>query len=336
MGVETRVFRTDTPAGAPFDVTPRLDTITATTPSELLKLENTPEPSVLRIKQRKRGWVPISRALIDDARLQFDTRGVANWLIAKPDCWQIRIGALPHLLQQRAGPGERMGRDRVRRILRELEQAGYLSRSRAKKPDGRWLWRIEFSDTPASLQHENSTMDGSSVDGSTAGGFPADGQGVDIPNTPNNSRFDNSIPTTTPAGDARSDAEVVVAPVIEVRYPPILQREFLASARKLIDRCPLEQRQPVLDEIGAMHARGRVRSPLGLLKSLIDKAEIGQFLPNHSLSVRPMSSRKSTSDGRVQRPLPDANLAPKSPALASEIARKTLSRLREKLQPDGT
>jgi hypothetical protein len=117
-----------------------LDTISATTPSERFKFENTPEPAVLRIKQRKRGWVPISRALIDDSRLQFDTRAIATWLIAKPDGWQIRLGALPYLLQQRAGPGERMGRDRVRRMLRELENAGYLTRTRSKKRDGRWAW----------------------------------------------------------------------------------------------------------------------------------------------------------------------------------------------------
>lgn len=105
----------------------RPDAIVATPPPERLKCENAPEPSVLRIKQRKRGWVPISRALIDDSQLQFDTRAIANWLIAKPDGWQIRLGALPYLLRQRAGPGQRMGRDRVRRILRELENAGYLT-----------------------------------------------------------------------------------------------------------------------------------------------------------------------------------------------------------------
>ena len=58
-----------------------LDTISATPQSERLKFENTPEYAVLRIKQRKRGWVPISRSLIDDARLLFDTRAVATWLI---------------------------------------------------------------------------------------------------------------------------------------------------------------------------------------------------------------------------------------------------------------
>lgn len=68
------------------------------------------------------GWVPISRALIDDQRLQFDTRAVATGLRSKPDGWRSRLVSLPFLLQQRAAPGERMARDRVRRLLREPEQ----------------------------------------------------------------------------------------------------------------------------------------------------------------------------------------------------------------------
>jgi hypothetical protein len=110
-----------------------LDSIFATTPSEHLEFENTPEPSVLRIKQRKRGWVPISRALINDPRLQFDTRAIANWLIANRMVGRFRLGASPYLLQQRAAPRERMGRDRVRQMVRELENAGYVTRARSKK-----------------------------------------------------------------------------------------------------------------------------------------------------------------------------------------------------------
>ena len=140
------------------------DTISVSQPSESPKPQTTPEPSVLRIKQPKRGWVPISRALIDDVRLQFDTRAMASWLIAKPHGWEIRLGALPYLLQQRAGSGERMGRDRARRMLRELEKADYLTRVRSKKPDGRWAWHVEFSDVPVSL-YRCPTIDGSAVDG---------------------------------------------------------------------------------------------------------------------------------------------------------------------------
>jgi hypothetical protein len=84
-------------------------------------------------------------------------------------------------------------------------------------------------------------MDGSAVHGPAADGLPVDGPGVDLINTLNHSRLDYSTPTTTAAVDARCDA-VVVAPMI--RYPSVLQGKFLASARKLIDRCPPEQRQP--------------------------------------------------------------------------------------------
>jgi hypothetical protein len=233
-------------------VTVLLDTISVDGQSERLKWENTPEPAVLRIKQRKRGWVPISRALIDDSRLQFDTRAIASWLIAKPDGWQIRLGALPYLLQQRAGPGERMGRDRVRRMLRELENAGYLTRARSKKPDGRWAWRIELKDTAVPF-HRSSTIDGSAVDGSAVYG-----QGVDLLHTLNNSRLDKLIPTTTTEPKATENA---VVPLMEVHYPDILMGGYLACTRQLIEACPLDQRQPVLDEIGAMHARARCAAP---------------------------------------------------------------------------
>ncbi len=310
----------------------RPDAIVATPLPERLKCENTPEPSVLRIKQRKRGWVPISRALIDDSQLQFDTRAIANWLIAKPDGWQIRLGALPYLLRQRAGPGERMGRDRVRRMLRELENAGYLTRARFKRPNGRWAWRVELSDTPVAV-HRTPTIDGSAVDGSAVDGSAVDGQGVDILNTLNNSRLDNLRPTTTKEPKATEHA-VLGVPVIEFQCPDVLKGGYLAFARQLIDACPREQRQAVLDEINAMHARGKVRSPLGLLKSLIDKANRGEFSPNHSLLC---DQEKSRGRSHVMPDSTGVSQPVRKPVvMASEIGRETLSRLREKLKPDDS
>jgi hypothetical protein len=123
--------------------------------------------------------------------------------------------------------------------------------------------------------------------------------------------------------------------MMEIRYPPVLHGKFLASARKLIDGCPPEQRQAVLDEIDAMHRQGQVRSPLGLLKSLVDKARVGQFLPNYSVSVPPGSSTKNRCVARADLSLTGADPAPNPPTLASDIGRETLSRLREKLKPDG-
>jgi hypothetical protein len=45
---------------------------------ERVKSKSTPGHAVLlRIKKRTRGWEPVPRALITDARLQFDTHGFA-------------------------------------------------------------------------------------------------------------------------------------------------------------------------------------------------------------------------------------------------------------------
>jgi len=281
----------------------------------------TTEYSVLRIKKYKHGWIQVSRALINDRRLQFDTRGFAQWLIAKPPGWEIRVGVLPHLLKDHAGPGERIGRDKLRRYLRELEMAGYLTRTRARKPDGRWVWHIEFSDCP-----DTPTMDGLAVDGSAV-----DGQGVDIVNTQDYSRLDNSIPTTTTATISSGDESVVVAAIAEIQYPGILAGALLASAQKLIEVCPAEQRQAVLDEIGAMYAKGTVKSPLGLLSSLVRKAKKGEFIPNHGLAL--YQRQWAETPVRERQPVRQRTHPSSGPIALSEVGQSTLQRLREKWTP---
>jgi hypothetical protein len=179
---------------------PRPPTETPTSsPLKRAKNETTPEHAVLRIKKRTRGWEPVPRALITDSRLQFDTRGFAAWLLAKPPGWDIRIGALPYLLKKERGPGEHIGRDKVRRFFRELEVAGYVTRRRMRKADGQWRWQIEFTDTPPTTPTHPRTIDGSAVDGSTTGGTTVDGSGVDLLQTLNHPKLDQCKPNTTAA-----------------------------------------------------------------------------------------------------------------------------------------
>ena len=81
-------------------------------------------------------------------------------------------------------------------MLLELEKAGYLTRVRSKKPDGRWARYVELSDIPVPV-HRGPTIDGSAVDGSATDGSAVDGSGVDLLNTLNNSRGDKLRTTTT-------------------------------------------------------------------------------------------------------------------------------------------
>jgi hypothetical protein len=89
-----------------------------------------------------------------------------------------------------------------------------------------------------------------------------------------------------------------------------------------------------LDEIGAMHARGKVRSPLGLLKSLIEKAKNGEFSPNYSLSADPSFSSKLRSPVHARQPTTNTPTASKAPVPVSEIAPRLLADWREKWKRD--
>ena len=284
----------------------------------------TTEYSILRVDRSAGCWEAIPTSLINDARLGFDTRGFAAWLLARPLGWQIRASALPHLLKC----GSRhVGRDKARRFLRELERAAYLTRTRRQAADGRWIWDYAFRPTAVV-----STIDALSVGGSPVDGSTVDGKGVDITQTLNNSRSDNSIlnktTTTTPA----AEPVVVAADLVEVHYPDCLAVRRLASARKLIAHCPPEYRQAVLNELDAMLRDGVVRHPMGLLNQLIESAKEGRFVPNRSLVESPTGA---ASDGSLASDAGSACSASSQPPVRSEIAEQMLSKWRSKRYPEA-
>ena len=293
----------------------------ASSPLKRVSSESTPEHDLFRIKKRPRGWKPVPRALITDVRLQFDTRGFAAWLLAKPPGWEIRAGALPYLLKKERGPGEHIGRDKVRRFFRELEAAGYVTRRRMRKADGQWRWQIEFTDTPPTAPTHPGTVDGTAVDGS----------GVDLLQTLNHQKRDQCKPTTTAA--CQDDAAIGADPGGQLRYPDCLRSVPVDSRSKLLTGCPGDLRQAVLDEVDAMHKAGKVRNPIGLLSVLARKAGLGLFAPNYSIRVdisRPVAERWA-EDQRTQRP---ASLAVE-PTAVSELGRRVLSDLRKRLSPEA-
>jgi len=169
----------------------------------------------------------------------------AVWLISKPDGWEIRAGALPYLLKDRNAARGHVGRDKARRLMRELENAGYLVRARTQDRNGRWVWRSVF--TASSVTIDALAVDGSSVDGSSV-----DGKGVDLYQTQNYVRRIQSISNQSTSGTTRE----VVGPTQATVFPAVLSGANQASARALINACRSEQRQAVLDEVA-----GTPRSP---------------------------------------------------------------------------
>lgn len=196
---------------------------------------------------------------------------------------------------------------------------------------GRWTWHIEFGDEPPAPPTGHTTIDGSAVDGSPVDGSAVDGSGVHLHDTLNQTILDKVIPTTT-TDEIAARTSTGTSPVPDFRYPLILQGAALPSARTMIETCPPDQRQSVLDEIDAMQALGKVLRPLGLLKSLASKAAMGQFFPNHSLPNAPGSAAKQRRDCVKSDSLISTHAAPRSLAPVSEQGRETIARLRNRFK----
>jgi hypothetical protein len=276
------------------------------------------ESTILRVDKQAGRWEAVPVALITDERLGFDTRGFAVWLVSKPDGWEIRAGALPYLLKDRTAPWGHVGRDKARRFMRELERAGYLARTRTRRPDGRWVWRSVFTSS-------SPTIDALAVDGSAVDGSSVDGKGVDLYQTLNYIRRIQSTLNYTTAGPAQE----TVGPTKETVFPTVLSGAYRAPARTLIADCPPEQRQAVLDEVAALHDRGALRgSPIGLLHRLVERANDGTFTPSYAVSYREKHRREAIERARPfeQRKQGSAS----APVHAAKTADRVMSALRAK------
>lgn len=136
---------------------------------------------VVHVQHRTR-WGSVPEALLEDDRLDLDSRAVAAWLAVKPNNWQISVTALRRRLARKGqsadsiGPDDKvpmLGKDRWQRIASELEAAGYLMRRRTNGPAGQWIWNIVFNPEPAPIggfAGDGSAVPGEATAGSTSAG----------------------------------------------------------------------------------------------------------------------------------------------------------------------
>ncbi|WP_134163333.1 hypothetical protein [Pseudomonas citronellolis] len=71
-----------------------------------------------------------------------------------------------------------------------------------------------------------------------------------------------------------------------------------AAVHKLLQQCPIELRQLVINEVSTRIAADQVRNPIGLLRKLVELAQQGNFVPSAKSLQRPTgrSQRKPDQD----------------------------------------
>jgi hypothetical protein len=98
------------------------------------------KPTIIHGPKVERYFV-VDNALFSDAQLSWEARGLMGYLLSKPEDWRVRFYDLvAH------GPA---GQHKVQRMLRELEDAGYLRRKRLKRPNGAFDWETTVFETPS-------------------------------------------------------------------------------------------------------------------------------------------------------------------------------------------
>lgn len=99
------------------------------------------------------GWVPIANAAVRDDRLSWRARGLLAHLLSYPDGWKTNIDTLVAIAENAGGNAE--GRDAMRAAMQELEDAGYVTRTRYRDR-GRWAVDTEVIDRRSAVPEKPS------------------------------------------------------------------------------------------------------------------------------------------------------------------------------------
>lgn len=122
---------------------------------------------IRRDRRLESGFYILDRSIAEDTDLSLEARGLLISLLVKPDDWEVSVTAL----RKR----EKVGRDKLYRMLREIEDAGYLSRRPIRDEAGK-VQRFDYviHETPQPLP-ENPEVDESTTSGLAGNGSAGNG-----------------------------------------------------------------------------------------------------------------------------------------------------------------
>lgn len=99
---------------------------------------------------RKKGFIVLYRDAAQDDRLSLEARGLFALMVSLPENWEYTVSGLA----VKAG----CGRDKVRRLLRELQAVGYLTREQSHDQGGKFSANVYILQDEAPLPEKPSTV----------------------------------------------------------------------------------------------------------------------------------------------------------------------------------
>lgn len=86
-------------------------------------------------------YVQLCNPALQDKRLSYRARGLMASVLSYPADWRVTSETLAEQATE--------GRDAIRTALKELENHGYLTRTKTHTPDGTWSWLWIITDDPS-------------------------------------------------------------------------------------------------------------------------------------------------------------------------------------------
>lgn len=136
--------------------------------------------TTIKVSHRK-NYTCIDNGALRDRRLSYKARGIHHALLSFPDNWEVNV---EHLAKE----SDHDGRDAVKAGLRELEEHGYLVRSRSHDAKGRFagfsytIYELPQTEKPSTGNPPVDAMNGKTIDGLAIDGKTVDGKSVPIIN----------------------------------------------------------------------------------------------------------------------------------------------------------
>ena len=124
-------------------------------------------------------WKSIPLSLIRDERLSYASRAVAIHLLSMSTTWKFSATTLPEVLKVKTENSKHLGRDLTKKIIKELEQHGYLVRTKKRLENGAWQWLTSFHPLCGIPFLDEKFSKKALGEKAIIDGQPVDGKGVD-------------------------------------------------------------------------------------------------------------------------------------------------------------
>lgn len=260
--------------------------------------------SIILRRQVRRNFTTVPNDIVRDPRLSWKALGLLIFMLSVPDNFRFYLAHLSSL--------KPTGRDGTRAGLKELEMAGYLV-IRRERQAGRFsqvFWDLTDS-PPGGIPQPSKSPRSENPNTVKPTAVLPNSEKPTLLRTNNKQELKKQRTTTTVNANTVSQKcpEHTDFGSNEIHWPSEVEVELRPHCKKILSACPADQKQLVLYELAGRISKLGVRSPIGLLHRIVERARSGAFVPAAALEYQrklklDAAAAKITADHSRKRAIP--------------------------------